>query len=566
MHSLTRNSVSGLALVLATSVSYLSIWNNAGAVTVPYGANPQVIRKTAEPPLPPRSSGSTVEAPASTAGVSDSIPAFRLTNVRIVGSTVYKPEEFRDAYSGLIGREVSVADLNALVNTITTRYRKDGYILSRAVITPQNISGGDVTVQVIEGYVSNISYVGLPESRKSLVEGMAGKITNNKPLNIKSLERYLLLIDDLPGVKARGFLRPSASIPWASELVITLDHKKHDASLQADNRGSRYLGRYQLTGVAALNNGMGLYDRLTVRGITTGESEELRYIDILNEQQLGAEGTKLLIRGSYAHAQPGGPIRDLNIDGKIGELDVTVNHPFIRTRSENLNGFVGLDYFQSDYDITTLQLYTDRVRTAYVGFEYDKADSLRGVNQAVAQVRQGVDVFGAAKGSPIRSRGNGDEAFTLVKGEVNRVQALPGKLSLFGGVSGQYSFDPLFVSEQFAVGGPFYGRAYDAAEISGDSGVAGKIELRFSNEINTPVIKDYQVYGYYDIGRVWLKKMPAGVDDSSSLASAGVGIRSNLAYDLTGNVEVNWPLTKNIAAERGRGDEPRVFFSLNKRF
>ena len=70
-----------------------------------------------------------------------------------------------------------------------------------------------------------------------------------------------------------------------------------------------------------------------------------------------------------------------------------------------------------------------------------------------------------------------------------------------GGVSGQYALDPLFASEEFAVGGPVYGSAYDPAEITGDSGVAARAELRYSNTAPQASIDIFQIYGFYDMGK-----------------------------------------------------------------
>ena len=43
---------------------------------------------------------------------------------------------------------------------------------------------------------------------------------------------------------------------------------------------------------------------------------------------------------------------------------------------------------------------------------------------------------------------------------------------------------PMYLSQQFYLGGLAFGRGYGAAEIGGDNGVAGSLELRFDQKLN----------------------------------------------------------------------------------
>ena len=114
------------------------------------------------------------------------------------------------------------------------------------------------------------------------------------------------------------------------------------------------------------------------------------------------------------------------------------------------------------------------------------------------------------------------------------------------------------------LGGVGFGQAYDSGEVAGDSGIAGKVELRWGKEVGYRYFDSYQLYGYYDIGTVWLDETGPGVPDSLSLASAGVGVRANINSNLYGYLELGVPLTRNVASE-GNSD-PRLFFSVTGRF
>lgn len=563
--SLTKTFIGTGAMAMAFSAGMVM------AQTTPSTVEPGQVQKRFEEPRTP-----TVAPEVTIPETRDQqVPAqadevtFTLTGVNITGNTVYSEEELQSVYGEYLGQKVSLRDIYTIARRLTAMYRNDGYVLSRVVVEPQKIKGGVVQLRVIEGYIDDVIIEGDEHSRRSLVERYAAKIKNNRPMNAADLERYLLLIDDLPGMSAKGVLQPATDGVGASALTIQLMHDQVEGSVSADNRGSRLLGRYQGTGVVALNSLLGLHERTTLRGIITGEVEELQFFDITHEEQLGTEGTKLTGRAAYTSTEPGSFLEPLNIEGESTSFQIGVSHPFVRSRTENLTARLGFNYNNSESDISGLQLFEDHVRSVDLGFSYDMADEWAGVNLFDFSVSQGLDIFDALETSDSgsRSRADGESEFTKFNAEISRVQTLEKGFSVLARARGQYSTDPLFSSEEFGVGGSAYGRAYDASEITGDHGAAALVEVRYGGRYSDyKYIENYQIYAFYDIGTVWNKSNLAGTDEKSSLASTGAGVRFNFLNELFGYAEVSVPLTKRINSEPGdQGDEPRFFFRLVKR-
>lgn len=507
------------------------------------------------------------EKPAAEADIAG--PTFVLSDINIIGSTVYTPAELEPMYTSYRGKNVAYNDLREIAASITALYRKNGYILSRAVLVPQKIENGVVTIQIVEGYVSeveiqsNTAVRGTPE----LLKAYAKKVQGVKPLDRATLERYLLLTNDLPGVSARGVLRTaSTGEEGAAKLVVVLEQDQLEGSVSADNRGSRYLGRYQLAAVGASNSTFRQFDRTTVRGITTGEFEEMRFFDVLHEEQIGTEGTKVQGRVAYTETHPGSSLDAFDIDGESTAVELQVRHPFLRSRTKNMTARAGFDYRNSETDVFNINVFDDQVRTAYVGLSSDFVDPGYGVNMVDVEVRRGLDVLGASGGGINRSRPDGDAEFTSILAEISRSQDLTHGFSIYASAAGQYAFDPLLSSEEFILGGPKYGRAYDAAEITGDHGAAGSVEFRYGQNPGYNLLDSYQFYAFYDVGTVWDKDTPAGLKSRASLASAGGGVRLNVRDDLSTGLEVGVPLTRDVAAEGNEGDNPRVFVNVIKRF
>lgn len=488
---------------------------------------------------------------------------FVLKEIRFENLTAFSEDALKSAiYGQYIGTSISLATLNQIVAKITAHYRNEGYILSRAILPPQRIENGIVTIRIVEGFVSSVRFEGLA-LKDDLLNRYAQKIRDAKPLSAGTLERYLLLIEDLPGITARAVIQPSPDTPGASEVVVTLSEKKFDALLSQDNRGSRFIGSYQTGATLGLNNLLGGYNRTQLRGIVTAfEPRELKYGQFQHEMNIGGEGTKAVFALSATVTNPGSTIENLDIHGEDHFYSVAVTHPFIRSRQSNLFGSLIIDARDVDVEVANIPFYEDRVRAARLSGAYDFIDDWSAVNRMELIVSKGIGVDDDTSLNT-RSRASGEPTFLKGNLDVSRLQPIDGPLSLFLAASGQLSADPLLSSEQFGVGGASFGSAYDPSEITGDSGIAGRAELQYNRSGDFEWVPAYQIYGFYDYGKAWKRGNLVSENRSDSLASTGLGTRFNLVGDLSGSLEVATPLTKKVSANRLDGDATRVFFTLS---
>ena len=495
----------------------------------------------------------------------DTKKVFVLNRIVLKGSSVYGEEGPVEAYKKWVGQSVSFADLQAIAQAMTAHYRNEGYVLSRVVLSPQKIAGGVVHYTAVEGYVDEVTIAGEVRGDRALIESYASKIKASRPLNAKTLERYMLLMDDLPGVTARSVLKASPSRQGASSLTIQLEDDRYDVTLRADNRGNKFIGPYQLQAIAAYNSAFGAFDRNTFRVISTAEFEELLYGEFINELQIGKEGTQLLSRIASARTEPGSTLAALDIEGETHLFEVAAVHPFIRSRTNNLFGRLEFRAQNSRNDSLGSELFNDQVRHLALGFDFDITDSWSGINRINTTVTQGLDVLGATEDGTNRSRTDGEHEFTKINILASRVQDITDDIAIFAQVTGQATNDPLLTSEQFGIGGEGIGRAYDGAELLGDHGFAGIIELRYRGiPEGDSVVQSYEPYIFYDGGTAWLKNPGAGEEKRESLTSTGVGTRFNLEDDYSGYLELSLPLTRDVASKGD--DDARLFFNVSKRF
>ncbi len=198
-------------------------------VSLPATADPLRVQGQARPGALSRRGGPVIqleEAPVALPEGSEAL-RFQLSGIDLEGVTVYHHDELAPLWHDMIGREVSLADLYRVTIAITTKYRNDGWILCRAVVPAQELDKGVVRIEVIEGYIAEVSITG-QVGNDALLRGYADRILATRPLQVQTLERYLLLLDDLPGTSAESVLAPVPNERGAASLTIQLQQKVVD--------------------------------------------------------------------------------------------------------------------------------------------------------------------------------------------------------------------------------------------------------------------------------------------------------------------------------------------------
>lgn len=500
---------------------------------------------------------------------------FVLNSLRIDGVTAYGDDDLRGVYAGSIGQSITLADLYGIANALTRKFRNEGYILTQVVVPPQTIDGGNVRLQVVEGYISSVNVTledgARAETERSmrLINKYADRITTGRALNVKDLERYMLLINDLPGVTARGVLAP-ASESGAADLNILVQRDTFDALIGFDNYGTRYLGPIQLSGAASANSLFNNNERLTAQSVIApepGEGIELGYFALGYTQPLMDNGLKLDIATNYTATEPGFDLDRFDVQGISKFAAVTLSYPVIRTRATSLYSTFSFDARNVDTRNNLEATREDRIRALRAGARLEHLDTLfgAGLNIADLELSQGLDIMGASsKQNQNKSRAEGEGEFTKLNIELQRLQRLTQRFNLLFGVRGQLSNDALLSSEEFGVGGLGYGRGYDPSEIIGDEGIAAKLELQWNVPGPFAFTHDNQLFGFYDAGRIW-NDDPATLDLKTETArSAGLGVRSKIMDYTNMDMTLAFPLDRNIQTQRD--DDPRFYFSLSRKF
>nr|UYT22825.1 hypothetical protein OBG92_05040 [Pseudomonas aeruginosa] len=327
---------------------------------------------------------------------------FELREIRIEGNTRYDKAVLESYYQHMLGKQVSLAELVDLANRLTAKYRQDGYLLTQVVVPEQSIEGGKVRLQVIEGYLEHVQIKGTVDGPRVRVEELLAPLSEKRPLDADTLERGLLLVGDLPGVNVQSVLSPGQAL-GSSNLDVALQQQRYEGFVSLDNRGSHYTDPTTLAFGATEFSRLGFYEQIDVLGAISPFSDATRYIQLRGTLPLGGmfAGDTLQIMGSYSKVNPDIPDSVFPFDSvsKSTEGSIAYNHPFIRSRSQNLSGGLALQWKDTetrlrDFASDASNPGRDHVRVFQQRLTYDWVDRWMGINLAEVRNNIGLDMWG----------------------------------------------------------------------------------------------------------------------------------------------------------------------------
>jgi hemolysin activation/secretion protein len=493
-------------------------------------------------------------------GQGDTKPLFVLRHVSISGAAAIPQDRLAATYQSYVGKKVSQADLAAIAAAVSDVYRAAGFHLSRAIVPPQDIQGGRLRIQVVEGSITELVLKG-DGAEQFGVRPMLDAVLAERPSRLATLERQLLLINGRPGVQIEDTaIEEIGPASGDFRLILSLKTWHVFASVGVDNLGSSSVGPWQSYGTAAFNSYLAPGDSFVVNLSTTpGDPRQLAFGRLSYDVPVGTDGARIGASGYYSEVRPG-DFRHLYSDSiKTESFEIRGSIVPLQSQKSSLTLTAAAGFTNATENDVFGLIYADRIRTASLTSDYRLLDGFGGTNYLTVNYRQGLDILGAShRGDLDLSREGASGKFSALNFWFTRYQTLSDAWSLKLAAAGQTASGPLFTSQQFYLGGIAFGRGYGSAEISGDNGLAGSAELRFDQKTNLQYLSGYQLYAFVDSGVAWNDGYR--LSDGLSLTSAGGGVRFFLADGLQADIGGAVPLTYRAPDNPARG--ARVLFSL----
>ncbi len=570
--------------LLFFNIRYLSVLSAAAMMIVAGAAHAQLSpaldgqidpgrfqERVEEPEIPEDIVIDEEESPVLIVPEVDPKEGFELKELDVEGVTAFSEEEISAITDPHTGKIVNLATLQYLAKRITQKYLDAGYFLSKATVPEQCVSDGRSVIRVIECHscdvvIQDVAGIGQHDVGE-ILHRLKHKIQSMKPLHGPTVERYMLLLNDLGTVKADAIMQPlpdDKAVAGAVKVTIKINKIEHQSRVSIDNHGSRFTGPYQLNASTQFRPGFATLDSMQFTTLGSIPFDEVRYLEGKYDTMLNTEGLQLTVGGNISISEPGFTLQSSNIESASYQFNAGLTYPIVRSRKQNLSVSGSVDMRNVSVDAAGIDLTKDRIRAIRLSTRFDNIDKYRGFMFGSATFSQGLDVLAAREtGSSNLSRDEGESDFTKLEVSLGRLQVIADEWRLYLRGRGQFSADQLLSSEEFSYGGQAYGRAYSPSEITGDSGIVGAAELSYNIGETMPDLF-LQPFAFYDIGKVWNRDNGGS---SASGSSAGTGLRFNYGEYFNGAVAVAWPLTRDIESPLdGDPQGPRYLFKLGTEF
>ena len=477
-------------------------------------------------------------------------------NVSLVGATAFPQGRLQDMVGGLVGPHTPLARIEVARAALLSLYRSSGFVLT--TVTANVGSDGTLRFNVIEGRIAQVKLDGDIGPAGVQVLRFLNHLTEKQIIDNATLERWVLLAQDVPGVTLRAVLQPSADDPGALTLVAQVSHQAVSGLLTVDNRAFRQTGPQEGLLIVDLNS-VTQFGEKTEASVYHTNGNTQNFGQASTEVFVGGSGLKVRVYGGYGEAQPSDPLRTVGYRGFTTIFGLAASYPVIRSRQESLNVVANLDAIETEIRTNSGpqgqndRASRDSLRIVRLGAEYAIEDVLAGdarpaTNFASVRISQGVPFLGGTSDrNPLPSRLNEQVGFTKVAVELSRTQTLfvpfdGASVALKGRLLGQGTRNVLPPSEKFFLGGSEINRGFYSGEVTGDNALAASVELQLNTGVEfsvfgTPIPITAQFYAFYDRGETWENQKS---DPDTRLSSEGIGGRFNVTrfteFDVEGVV------------------------------
>jgi hemolysin activation/secretion protein len=524
-----RRAAWAMCAALLAAASSPSTW--AAAPPPPPDAG-QTLQQLQAPPPPtaPNTPAPTLNNQAEHPDVlgGDQTTRVHLSRLVFSGNTIFDSGTLTRV-AKLSNAEVTLADLRAAARRVSQYYRGHGYVLARAYLPAQDVTGGVVTLAILEGKlgsttINNTSGV----STRQIKSILADQIQADEPLNSTPANRALILLQNTPGVGGvQGTLSPGTSVGTTALEVDVTRAPLISGSVAIDDNGNSYTGQDRLTAAFNLANLTGHGDQLDIQG-TLSEHNSLNYAHVSWDAPVSHDGLRLGVAAGNVDYSLGGSFKDLDAHGNAQTAALYGSYPLWLAPTSHVNLYLSIEHRTFTDDAGAVDLNSHKSADAAVfTLSGDFTDSWLGtraitawrVSNTYGNLSLHTPEVAALDAASAQTAGSYDKVLV----GLTREQTLLDKLSLYVAATGQESSKNLDTSEQFFLGGPYGIRAYPQGEAPGDGGWLATVELRYH------LMRPLQAFAFYDSGQIQTNHHPY-LEQPNDRHLSGPGLGANGVY------------------------------------
>ncbi|VAX07142.1 hypothetical protein MNBD_GAMMA26-1422 [hydrothermal vent metagenome] len=467
------------------------------------------------PPLQPLTDGERL-----TAGLRIHIRQFQFK-----GNTAFSNRELEEITDSFKNRSITSAELHEIRQLITRLYVDNGYINSGVVIPDQKVTGGSITLEIIEGVLANIELTGNNRLRASYILDRI-KPGTDSPLNINSLRQHLQLLRQNPLISrinaelAPGLQRGAGIL----RIKVQETERPYQITASYDNHRSPAVGAERKQLAVYHRNLLGFGDMLSGH---IGKTLGLHDYAISYSIPLNAYDTQLTMRYDKSRSKViESPFNNLDIKSRSHTIGIGIRQPLHKTTSTELALELALERRRSKTYLLGLPFsFSPGVEdgASHISVlrftQHWMQRSPRQVLTFSSRFSFGLNAMDATVNSSLP-----DSKFISWLGQflwARRVGDHGVQVSFRTNL--QLTEDSLLPLEQFAVGGAYSVRGYRENQLVRDVGLVSSLEFKIPLLRSEAGYSQVHLIPFLDYG--WAKPKFGPSLEPASIQSLGIGLQ-----------------------------------------
>jgi hemolysin activation/secretion protein len=436
--------------------------------------------------------------------------------------------EWLDHYRGqCIGK----TGIDTLAKGLQQMILGHGYVTTRVLVPPQELSKGTLTFSLVPGVVRNVTFAD-PATRGTL--RTAFPVSSGDLLNLRDLEQGLEQMKRMASQDATMQIMPTDQ-PGESDVVVTVKRSKPwTFTVSADNSGTDATGKWQGNVSLGIDNPLGLNDIFSV-----GANQDLSF----GNKSLGSHGfngsysipwgywTATLSGNTNAYYQQIAGTGGLTYvsSGNSQTAAFRLARVLSRSQADVTGAYFQLskrfgDSFIEDAEVPTQARNNTFVEAGLTNRHYLGASQFDGS----LAYRQGIGGLGATP-DPYPEGPTYRFHMAVLDANLSVPFAVAGqRFRYVGTVHGQFTNDSLFYIDDLTIGSRYTVRGFN-----GETMLAAERGFYWRNELQWPIGRTGQaLYAGIDYGHVF--GPDTAVLAGTQLAGAVIGIRGGIPVKYIG--------------------------------
>lgn len=495
--------------------------------------------------------------------------AFKVERFDFTGNTAFSTEKLRQVVAPYTNRPITFAELLQARSAVTQLYVDNGYITSGALISPQTLNSGSVTIQVVEGKLEDIKVTGTerfnPNYVRSRLAGSASlsrlAVASMGALNVPRLLEALRLLQLNPLIQSISAELSAGTRPATSLLTVNVQEAE-SFSTQANlsNNRSPSVGSFRRGLQITEANLLGIGDSISFGYDNTQGSDAVDFSYSLPFNP--RNGTLSVSYNNTTSRVIEPPFDRIDIQASSGYFDLTLRQPLAQSPAQEFA--LGLTASRRESNTSLLGIpfplspgADDNGSTRISALRFFQEFTQRNSQQVVSarsQFSLGLGAFNATVNNTAP-----DSRFFSWRGQAQLVRLLaPETLFLVRG-DVQLADRSLVPLDQIGLGGADSLRGYRVDTLLSDNGAI------FSTEVRLPIVRIPQsqsilhLIPFVDVGTAWNN---GGTNiNPNTLASVGLGLQWQQGNNFTARLDWGIPLISVDSSKRTL-QENGVYFSV----